>query len=132
MERYFDAFLYLANWGTRHLMFRLPREVLDAETADLSCYTDAASLLETKDHLTVSLYADRDPDDYWEEAAWLSGSPACRQRRRTHCLHWSSPVKVLRSRHYSRAGSAALAEGTSPPPQPGPPPNCGRQRVTAR
>jgi hypothetical protein len=33
MERYFDAFLYLANWGTRQLMFRLPREVLDAETA---------------------------------------------------------------------------------------------------
>ena len=38
MERYFDAFLYLANWGTRHLMFRLPRGVLDAETAELYCY----------------------------------------------------------------------------------------------
>jgi hypothetical protein len=25
VERYFDAFLYLANWGTRRLMFRLPR-----------------------------------------------------------------------------------------------------------
>jgi hypothetical protein len=24
VERYFDAFLYLANWGTRKLMFRLP------------------------------------------------------------------------------------------------------------
>jgi hypothetical protein len=69
MERYFDAFLYLANWGTRQLMFRLPREVLSAEIADSYCYTDAASLLETEDHLIVSLYADRDPDDYWEEAA---------------------------------------------------------------
>jgi hypothetical protein len=69
MERYFDAFLYLANWGTRQLMFRLPREVLEAEVADLYCYTDAASLLETEEHLIVSLYADRDPDDYWEEAA---------------------------------------------------------------
>jgi len=68
MERYFDAFLYLANWGTRQLMFRLPREVLNAETADSYCYTDAASLLETKEHLIVSLYADRDPDDYWEAA----------------------------------------------------------------
>jgi hypothetical protein len=67
MERYFDAFLYLANWGTRRLMFRLPRGVLDAETAELYCYTDAASLIETNDHLIVSLYADRDPDDYWEE-----------------------------------------------------------------
>jgi hypothetical protein len=67
MERYFDAFLYLANWGTRRLMFRLPRGVLDLEMADLYCYTDAASLLETNDHLIVSLYADRDPDDYWDE-----------------------------------------------------------------
>jgi hypothetical protein len=67
MERYFDAFLYLANWGTRQLMFRLPRGVLDEETAELYCYTDAASLAGTADHLIVSLYADRDPDDYWEE-----------------------------------------------------------------
>ena len=67
MERYFDAFLYLANWGTRRLMFRLPREVLDLEIGGLYCYTDAASLVETEDHLIVSLYADRDPDDYWDE-----------------------------------------------------------------
>jgi hypothetical protein len=67
VERYFDAFLYLANWGTRRLMFRLPRGVLDAEAAGLCCYTDAASVIETDDHLIVSLYADRDPDDDWVE-----------------------------------------------------------------
>jgi len=33
LERYFDAFLYEANWGTRELMFRLPKRLLDAETA---------------------------------------------------------------------------------------------------
>lgn len=26
-ERYFDAFLYLANWGARELMFRFPKGV---------------------------------------------------------------------------------------------------------
>jgi hypothetical protein len=41
--------------------------VLDEETAELYCYSDAASVIETGDHLIVSLYADRDPDDYWEE-----------------------------------------------------------------
>ncbi|HUY47140.1 MAG TPA: hypothetical protein VMV92_15630 [Streptosporangiaceae bacterium] len=67
MERYFDAFLYLANWGARQLMFRLPRGVLDAQAAEEYCYTDAASVAGTAGHLIVSLYADRDPDDYWEE-----------------------------------------------------------------
>ncbi|MGH3258829.1 MAG: hypothetical protein ACRDOU_26100 [Streptosporangiaceae bacterium] len=67
VERYFDAFLYLANWGTRRLMFRLPCGVLDSEAAGQYCYTDTASLSETGSHLILSLYADREPDDYWEE-----------------------------------------------------------------
>ena len=68
MERYFDAFLYLANWGTRRLMFRLPRALLDAEVARRYCHTDAASVMETSDHVIISLYLDRDPDDHWVEA----------------------------------------------------------------
>jgi hypothetical protein len=33
MEKYFDAFLYLANWGTHVLKLRLPASLLDAKTA---------------------------------------------------------------------------------------------------
>ena len=68
MERYFDAFLYLANWGTRQLMFRFPRALLDADVARQYCHTDAASVIETGDHVIIRLYLDRDPDDYWVEA----------------------------------------------------------------
>jgi hypothetical protein len=79
MADYFDAFLYLANWGTRHLMFRMPRTALDTEYAGQYCYTDAASLIETGDHLIVSLYADRDPDDSWDETTGeLGGMVAAR------------------------------------------------------
>ena len=67
MERYFDAFLYLANWGTRRLMFRLPRGALGSKTAERYCYTDTASLIETGSHVILSLYVDREPDDYWDE-----------------------------------------------------------------
>jgi hypothetical protein len=67
MERYFDAFLYLANWGTRQVMFRMPRGTLDPETAEQYCYTDTASLTDTGSHLILSLYVDREPDDYWDE-----------------------------------------------------------------
>jgi hypothetical protein len=67
MERYFDAFLYIANWGTRRLMFRLPRALLDAEVARQYCHTDAASVTETSDHVIISLDLNHDPDSYWVE-----------------------------------------------------------------
>ena len=68
LERYFDAYLYLANWGTRQLMFRLPRGVLDPKTAGQYCDTGTASLTETDGHLILSLYIDQEEaDDYWDE-----------------------------------------------------------------
>ena len=68
VKRYFDAFLYLANWGTRQVMFRLPRGMLDPETARQYCYTDTASLMETDSHLILNLYIDQEEaDDYWDE-----------------------------------------------------------------
>jgi hypothetical protein len=67
MERYFDAFCYLANWGTRRLMFRFPRALLDAETARQYCHTDAASVTATDDHVIISLYVDRESDGDWVE-----------------------------------------------------------------
>jgi hypothetical protein len=42
MERYFDAFLYFANWGTHELMLRLPRRVLEPATARRYCRGEAA------------------------------------------------------------------------------------------
>jgi len=32
IKRYFDAFVYVANWGTHHFMVRLPRRFLDSRT----------------------------------------------------------------------------------------------------
>jgi hypothetical protein len=37
MERYYDAFLYLANWVTHWLSFRVPSRLLDLPTAELYC-----------------------------------------------------------------------------------------------
>ncbi len=66
MERYFDAFLYLANWGTRRLMIRLPRELLDLGVAKRYCTGDAASVWAVGDHVILSLSSE-DEDEYWEE-----------------------------------------------------------------
>jgi hypothetical protein len=68
VKEYFDAFLYLANWGTRHIMFRLPHGALDPQTAGQYCATDTASLVQTDSHLILNLYIDQEEaDDYWDE-----------------------------------------------------------------
>ena len=53
MERYFDAFLYLANWGTRLIMIRLPSSLLDLETAGRHCRGDAACASQAGDRVVV-------------------------------------------------------------------------------
>jgi hypothetical protein len=42
MERYFDIFIYVANWGTHRFMLRLPRRLLDPQTVRV--YAVAATL----------------------------------------------------------------------------------------
>ena len=42
MEKYFDAFFYLANWGTREFMLRVPSRALDVEEARRYCCGDSA------------------------------------------------------------------------------------------
>jgi hypothetical protein len=40
MERYYDAHLYVANWGTHRVMFRLPCDLLDPDVVEDYCIDD--------------------------------------------------------------------------------------------
>ncbi|MFJ8581726.1 hypothetical protein [Micromonospora sp. NPDC093277] len=67
MERYFDAHLYLANWGTRQLMLRLPTRALAPATVADYCVGDSASAWTAGKHLIVRLYReDEDGTDEWD------------------------------------------------------------------
>jgi hypothetical protein len=67
MERYFDAHLYLANWGTRQLMLRLPKRVLDLAAVADYCVGDSASAWTTGGQVIVRLTReDEDGTDEWE------------------------------------------------------------------
>lgn len=57
MERYFDAHLYLTNWGTHQITLRLPRAGLDPATAARYCVGDAASSWATRTHVIVDLHS---------------------------------------------------------------------------
>jgi hypothetical protein len=72
LEEYFDAYLYAANWGTRELAFRLPRALLDAQTARRYCDEEhRAWVTETAEHVIVRFRWDDDEGDDWIEGDGL-------------------------------------------------------------
>ncbi|WP_093611272.1 hypothetical protein [Actinoplanes philippinensis] len=74
MERYFDAHLYLANWGTRRIMLRLPKAALAPETAEAFCVGESAGCWATRTHVILDLHSeDEDGDDeWWDEEGRLA------------------------------------------------------------
>jgi hypothetical protein len=67
MERYFDAFLYIANWGTRILKLRLPIRLLDSETAGVYCSGDSAAVREKADKVILSFVSQDEEGGEWIE-----------------------------------------------------------------
>jgi hypothetical protein len=68
MEKYFDAFLYLANWGTHVLKLRLPSSLLDLKTAEEYCVGENASAWQ-KDGKVILSFASEDE----EGGDWVEG-----------------------------------------------------------
>ena len=71
MERCFDAFVYVTNWGYRRFMVRLPRASFDAACAKRYCHGDGVSLLKKKDCVLLEFDCDEEPGE-WED--WDDGS----------------------------------------------------------
>jgi hypothetical protein len=72
MEKYFDAFLYCANWGTRRFMLRFPKRHFDADAATTYCTGDSAFLKTKGEHAVLSFEADCEDDDWMEAEGWLT------------------------------------------------------------
>jgi hypothetical protein len=66
VERYFDAFLYVSNWGTRRLMLRLPVAALGAHSVGRYCIGDSATAWTSGEHLIIDLVTE-DEDGAFEE-----------------------------------------------------------------
>src|ERR1700722_5686306 len=67
MEKYFDAFLYYANWGTHQLKFRLPSAVLDFKTVQAYCNGDTFSAYVNDDKVLLDFLSQSEDGGEWEE-----------------------------------------------------------------
>jgi hypothetical protein len=75
VERFFDAFLYLANWGTQRLIFRLPAESLGpfaSAVAEQYLGGDCTKAWTTDGNVVIDLFAEDDDGLY--DGEWLDGS----------------------------------------------------------
>ncbi|MDI7277293.1 MAG: hypothetical protein QME94_15055 [Anaerolineae bacterium] len=79
--RYFDAFLYWANWGSRSLAFRFPKGAIDVEGVNAYWVDDELTLRERGDHLLLDLdMGYLEPGDWYEEPPGLGSLLPLRQQ----------------------------------------------------
>lgn len=55
MERYYDAHLYVANWGTHQVMFRLPCDLLDLDVVESYCVGDQVNAWSTGEFVVLDV-----------------------------------------------------------------------------
>ena len=71
VERWFDLHLYLANWGTRRLMIRLPKRLLDPSRLEVFLHgVEWVEVWESGRNLIVDMHF---PDEESEYAGWEEG-----------------------------------------------------------
>lgn len=98
LVKYFDAFVYVANWGTREFYLLLPRESVDYELFKTMLPGDAASVRRAGGHLIVGFDDDSEPEDWDEGTGWmgslmslrsdlLSGDLRCLYLGWLHCVN---------------------------------------------
>jgi hypothetical protein len=70
LARYFDVFLYLANWNTRRLALRLPSRLVDmAELRSYAISDELVTIERHGEHVLVDISVDEVETEDWEDGS---------------------------------------------------------------
>ena len=100
MEQYFDAHVYVANWGTQILMLRLPKALLSKETLAPYCVDEGLHGWTKGEHLIIEWRRDGEPSDEWVDGeGWMARLTPIREELergdfRALYLGWLSAVSL--------------------------------------
>jgi hypothetical protein len=67
LERYFDAMLYLANWGTRRLMSRFPNSLVDLKQMHPYEVEDVIEFREGDGYILLEMHFHEEGVVFWVE-----------------------------------------------------------------
>lgn len=72
LSRYFDAMIYLANWGSKRLMFRFPESVVNIDEIRQYCFSRMISLKTGEGYAVLDLnYCEEEGCSWIEGEYWL-------------------------------------------------------------
>jgi hypothetical protein len=101
LVRYFDVHVYIANWGSRRLMFRLPKSAVNLDDLRACVAGGPATLTVTEHHVVLDLWSEtEEPEEEWFEDGQLLASltplraELLRGDRRVAYLAWLLAVQV--------------------------------------
>lgn len=67
LEHYFDALLYIANWGTTQLAFRFPHGLIDRAAMEPYCIGDSIVVDTLDDHVLLNICINEEEGKRWIE-----------------------------------------------------------------
>ncbi len=68
VEKYFDAMLYVSSFGSKRLMFRLPRTIIDEKMLKQYCFSDMVKISTTDNYIILDINIDdEEGGGYWVE-----------------------------------------------------------------
>lgn len=113
LERFFDAFLYVSNWGTRRFWLRLPKACVDYDQIERMLPGYTASSHRSKQHLIIGFDVhELESDDFEDGTGWMGAlvslrSDLLRGDLRSLYLGWLLSAQI-----------GELDEGQTEPPAP--------------
>ena len=72
MEKYFDAFLYVANWGTREFLLKVPLRLVNFDLVKEYCGGENVTAYKKGENLIFQFISETDDPEWEEGEGWLS------------------------------------------------------------
>jgi hypothetical protein len=121
LRRYFDVFVYVANWGTRWVALRLPKEALPMKAARPYVTRSSSSLHDAGNHVLISLSSEHEEMEDWDEGTgWMAslgaGAQRAAARRPAPAVPGLAGERPGRGACRRRAGTDAAAGSRQPVP----------------
>jgi hypothetical protein len=115
VERYFDAHMYFANWGTHRLILRIPTKRVDVKALRAYFVGDSATARVAGEHFLLDLHSEDEEPEYYEES---QGSLGALTALRTELMRGDFRGAYLAWLLAVQAGDVADSE-REPPVPPG-------------